>query len=81
MIRSPLMQLRYVLIVVQVLARDVIFGNFASSHFRDIGILRVLHSINGISFKRIAFFRQLFHTFRISARGVGNLLSVTRLSG
>jgi hypothetical protein len=70
-----------VFIIVQVLAGDVVFGNFARNHLRDIGVFSVLHSVNGIGFERVAFFGQLLNAFRIRTGGAGNLLNIARLTG
>src|SRR6266550_3616534 len=52
-----------VVVVVQVFAGHIVFRNFVSGNLCDIWISRIFDTVYGIRFERIAFFRQLLHTF------------------
>src|ERR1700758_1085610 len=68
------------LVVVQVFAWHIVFRNLVCDHLCHIWISRILDTVYGIRFERVAFFCQLLHTFGVGHRGVRNLLSRSPLS-
>jgi len=49
--------------VVIIFGRNIVFRNFVSDDFRFFGVLGFLDTGYRISFERLSFFRQFFHTF------------------
>ena len=74
-----MLYLRHALIVVvQVLARSIVFRRLASF---DLGRIAPSSTLDSVGFEGVPLFRQFSHAFRIRCSGIRHSLNVARLSG
>ena len=68
------------LVLVLVFVRDVVFGNFASLHFGNVRVGRVLNSVDDSGLVVLSFFRQFANAFRIHIFNAGQSLNIAGLA-